>query len=56
MPSLGIVSQYGPTVQTELWGAKKTKNDAMKFSDHFLLSDAQPDFSGTFHKDFSHIA
>ena len=22
----------------------------------FLLSDAQPDFSGTFHQDFSHIA
>ena len=22
----------------------------------FLLSDAQPDFSGTFHRDFSHIA
>ena len=27
-------------------------NDAIKFSYHFLLSDAQPDFSGTFHQDF----
>ena len=34
----------------------KTTNDAIKFSYHFLLSDAQPDFSGTFHQDFSHIA
>ena len=28
----------------------------IKFSYHFLLSDAQPDFSETFHQDFSHIA
>ena len=31
-------------------------NDAIKFSYHFLLSDAQPDFSWTFHQYFSHIA
>ena len=37
-------------------GCEKTTNDAIKFSYHFLLSDAQPDFSGTFHQDFSHIA
>ena len=37
-------------------GGEKTTNDAMEFSYHFLLSDAQPDFSETFHKDFSHIA
>ena len=35
---------------------RKTTNDAIKFSYHFLLSDTQPDFSGTFHQDFSHIA
>ena len=37
-------------------GSEKTTNDAIKFSYHFLLSDAQPDFSRTFHQDFSHIA
>ena len=37
-------------------GCEKTTNDATKFSYHFLLSDAQPDFPGTFHQDFSHIA
>ena len=31
---------------------EKTTNDAITFSYHFLLSDAQPDFSGTFHQDF----
>ena len=41
---------------SKLRGAKKRQNDAMKFSYHFLLLDAQPDFSGTFHQDFSHIA
>ena len=35
---------------------EKTKNDAIKFSYYFLLSDAQPDFLGTFHQDISHIA
>ena len=34
----------------------KTTNDAIKFSYHFLLSDAQPNLSGTFHQDFTHIA
>ena len=38
------------------YGVRKTTNDAIKFSYHFSLSDAQPDFSGTFHQDFSHIA
>ena len=37
-------------------GCEKTTNDAIKFSYHFLLSDAQPYFPGTFHQDFSHIA
>ena len=37
-------------------GWEKTTNDNIKFSYHFLLSDAQPDFSGTFYQDFSHIA
>ena len=37
-------------------GCEKTTNDAIKFSYHFLLSDAQPDISGTFHQDFPHIA
>ena len=37
-------------------GCNITPNDAIKFSDHFLLSGAQPDFSGTFHQEFSHIA
>ena len=37
-------------------GCEKTTNDAIKYPYHFLLSDAQPDFSGTFHQDFSHIA
>ena len=35
---------------------EKNTNDAIKFSNHFLLSDAQPEFSVTFHQDFSHIA
>ena len=38
------------------YGVRKATNDAIKFSYHFLLSDAKPDFSGTFHQDFSHIA
>ena len=33
-------------------GCVKTTNDAIKFSYHFLLSDAQPEFSDTFHQDF----
>ena len=37
-------------------GCEKTTNDAIKFSYHFLLVGAQPDFSGTFHQDFSLIA
>ena len=37
------------------YGVQKMTNDAIKFSYHFLLSDAQPDFSGTFHQDFSCI-
>ena len=37
-------------------GCEKMTNDAIKFSYHFLLSDAQRDFSRTFHQDFSHIA
>ena len=37
-------------------GCEKATNDAIKFSYHFLLSDPQPDFSGAFHQDFSHIA
>ena len=32
--------------------AKKTTNDAIKFSYQFLLSDAQPDFSGLSTKNF----
>ena len=39
-----------------MYGVRKKTNDATKFSYHFLLSDAQPDFSGTFHQGFSHIA
>ena len=38
-----------------MYGVQKTTNDAIIFSYHFLLSDAQPDYSGTFHQDFSHI-
>ena len=37
-------------------GREKTTNDVIKFSYHFYYLDAQPDFSGTFHHDFSHIA
>ena len=37
-------------------GCEKTTNDAIKFSYHFLISDAQPDFSGHFHQNFLHIA
>ena len=49
-------SQYSEFSRLHVWGAKITTNDAIKFSYHHLLSDAQPDFSGTFHQDFSHIA
>ena len=49
MPSLRIVSRYGPMVQTECviltMGCEKMTNDAIKFSYHFFLSDTQPDFS-----------
>ena len=38
------------------YGVRKTTSDAIKFSYQFLLSDAQPDYSRTFHQDFSHIA
>ena len=33
-----------------------TTNDVIKFSYHFVLSDARSDFSGLFHQDFLHIA
>ena len=35
---------------------KKRQMMLLNFLILFLLSDAQPDFSGTFHQDFSHIA
>ena len=35
---------------------EKTTSDVIKLSYHFLFSDAQPDFSRTFHQDFLHIA
>ena len=37
-------------------GCEKTTNVAINFSYHFLLSGAQPDFSGHFHQDVLHIA
>ena len=39
-----------------LWGSKKRQMTLLNFLIFFLFSDAQPDFSGTFHQDFSHIA
>ena len=40
-----------------LWGAKKRQMMLLNFLIiYFLLSDAQPDFSRAFHKDFPHIA
>ena len=35
---------------------KKWQTMLLNFLIHFLLSDAQPDFTGHFHQDFSHIA
>ena len=35
---------------------ENTTTDTIKFSYHFLLYDAQLDFSRTFHQDFLYIA